>query len=174
MKGTLHAKGYKDIFKLCGTSLGKAPFCSSMTEPHWTALGGITTPTENQAFSTSALLAERAQIPTDTLQNLVESRSRSVAAVIAAKGGPTLYWCQWFLNRMSNKLIDMGVMARCPLTFDHIVYILVFWETRLNHCYFVKAWICWPDFIFRKSFCLSINTFPTPTLRFGSSGCCCF
>lgn len=40
---------------------------------------------------TTALLAEWAQIPTDTLINLVESFPRGVAAVIAAKGGPTPY-----------------------------------------------------------------------------------
>jgi len=40
---------------------------------------------------TNALFAEWAQIPTDTLQNLVESLPRRVAPVIAAKGGPTPY-----------------------------------------------------------------------------------
>lgn len=40
---------------------------------------------------TNALLDEWGKIPTDTLQNLVESLPRRVEAVIAAKGGPTSY-----------------------------------------------------------------------------------
>jgi hypothetical protein len=51
------------------------------------------------------------QGPTEMFQHLLESLSKRVEAVIAAKEGPTPYY---FVMRCST--------IRCPRTFGHVVY----------------------------------------------------
>ena len=51
---------------------------------------------------TSALLEEWSEIPINTFLTFVESLSRRVEAVLAAKGGPSSYKTLWITNGMSQ------------------------------------------------------------------------
>ena len=62
---------------------------------------------------TNALVAEWKQVPGAMFQHLVESLSRRVEAVIAAKGGPTPFNAHDF---------GMRYLTRCPHTSGHVVY----------------------------------------------------
>ena len=73
---------------------------------------------------TNTLLTECSQIPTDTVQNLVESLPKNVEAVIAAKR-------RKLINILIPKVVEWDVqqshivvMPRCPHTFGNIVFPL--------------------------------------------------
>lgn len=72
---------------------------------------------------TNALLTEGAQIPTDTLLNVVESHLRRVKAVIAPEelGGRFLLMplgLEWDVQQSHTHVMD-----RCSHTFVHTVFI---------------------------------------------------
>ena len=54
---------------------------------------------------TNALVAEWKKVPAAMFQHLVESLPRRVEAVIAAKGGPTLYLCLRFWSEMLDEQV---------------------------------------------------------------------
>ena len=73
---------------------------------------------------TNALLTEWAQIPTDTLQNLVESLAGRVKAAIAIKmGNSTLMPFIFGIGCPTSS--DNGIMVKWSHTFGHIVYMSV-------------------------------------------------
>ena len=68
----------------------------------------------------NALVAEWNQVPAAMFQNIVESLPRRVEPVVAAKGGPTPYYCPRLWNEM------------CPHTFGHVVYVTIIRDLQVS------------------------------------------